>query len=228
MNRHTYSGLVFYLPFLLFCFSFGLHSCNSPGETLPPITTDTTTAAQNRSWNQKAIDTALSLLKNGNIVLRSGLGPDSYILKNINLKDKTYSHCGIVLFENGYPFVYHSIGGENNPDERLRRDSAQLFLTARYCAGIAIVQYNLDSENLRDLSVVVHSYYSRRPLFDLQFDLATDDKLYCAEFVYKALNTTMKDTAYIKPSWGFGRRFVGVDDLFINNHCHIVWKVAFK
>ena len=192
----------------------------------PPM--DSAQVVQDRQWNNNKIDSAVSILQSGNIVLRSGRGPDSYLLSNLNQKDKTYSHCGIVMIEGGYPFVYHSIGGEDNPDERMRRDSARTFFSQRYNSGIAIVQYDLDAEHINRLGEVAREYYALRPLFDMQFDLATDNKLYCAEFVYKALNKAMGDTAYIKTSFAMGRRYVGVDDLFLNSHCRIIWKVAYK
>ena len=169
----------------------------------------------------------LSMLRSGDVVLRSGIGPDSYILSRFNKRDKTYSHCGIVMIENGHPFVYHSIGGEDNPDERLRRDSAEIFFTPRYCRGVAIVRYDYDSLHINRLRDIVHDYFAIRPRFDMKFDLETDSTLYCAEFVYKALNKAMNDTGYIQTSVGMGRRYVGVDDLFINPHCRIVWKVAY-
>jgi hypothetical protein len=93
---------------------------------------------------------------------------------------------------------------------------------------MAIVRYDIDGKHIRALDSVVCSYYKSRPRFDLKFDLATDDKLYCAEFVYKALSKAMNDTGYIKTSFALGRRYVGVDDLFLNPHCRILWKVAFK
>src|SRR5580658_5406725 len=49
------------------------------------------------SYNQHLVDTAVSLLKSGYIVLRTGSGADSYMLAQMNQKDKTYSHCGIVM-----------------------------------------------------------------------------------------------------------------------------------
>ncbi len=174
----------------------------------------------------KPVD-VLDNLESGDVVLRSGIGPDSYILSKLNQKDRTYSHCGIVMIEDGYPFVYHSIGGEDNPDERLRRDSAELFFTPRYCRGLAIVRYDYDSVHVEKLRAVVRSYYSLRPRFDMRFDLATDSALYCSEFVCKAINTSMNDTGYIKTSFAYGRRFVGIDDLFMNPHSRIVWKVAY-
>ncbi len=179
-------------------------------------------------YNKHLVDTAVSLLKTGYIVLRSGAGADSYLLAQMNRKDKTFSHCGIVMVEHGYPFVYHSIGGEDNPDERLRRDSASFFFSPLHNDGLAVMQYDYDSGKINELQRIVYQYYKQRPKFDMQFDLKTDDKLYCAEFVYKAVNKATHDSTYIKTTSVLGCTFVGIDDLFVNPHAHIIWKTKFK
>lgn len=178
--------------------------------------------------NKHLVDTAVSLLKTGYIVLRTGLGADSYLLAQMNRKDKTFSHCGIVMVEQGYPFVYHSIGGEDNPDERLRRDSASFFFSPLHNEGLAVIQYDYEADKITELQKVVYQYYKERPKFDLKFDLKTDDKLYCAEFVYKAVNKATNDPLYIKTTSVLGCTFVGIDDLFVNPHAHVVWKTKFK
>lgn len=192
------------------------------------ITPDPIALQKADAWNKHAVDTAVSLLRSGYIVLRMGSGADSRLLAELNRKNKMYSHCGIVLVENGYPFVYHSIGGEDNPDERLRRDSADFFFSPKHNTGIAVVQYDYSAGKVNELKKVVYQYYKERPKFDLQFDLKTDDKLYCAEFVYKALNRTMNDPTYIKTTSLLGYTFVGIDNLFINPHAHIIWQTGFK
>jgi hypothetical protein len=179
-------------------------------------------------FNQHLIDSAISLIRSGDIVLRTGLGADSHMLACMNRKDKTYSHCGIVMVENGYPFVYHCIGGEDNPDERLRRDSAALFFSPLHNKGFAIVSYNYDRLAVTRLMEVVHTYYKQRPRFDLKFDLSTDDRLYCSEFVYKAVNKALNDPGFIKTTAFLGRTFVAIDNLFINDHAHFVWQAQFK
>ncbi len=140
------------------------------------------------------VDSAISLLRSGYLVLRTGLGADSYLLAQMNRKDQTYSHCGIVMIENGYPFVYHSIGGEDNPDARMRRDSADFFFSPAHNIGLAVLKYDYSDGQADELRQVVTQYYKQRPKFDMQFDLKTDDKLYCAEFIYKAINKATGDS----------------------------------
>ena len=194
--------------------------------TIPPTinTTNTATTVQNKNL----IDTAIALLKTGQVVLRMGQGADSYLLAQMNQKDKTYSHCGIVIVEDGYPFVYHSIGGEDNPDERMRRDSAKFFFSPLHNFAIAIIHYDFSEQQINNLKNIVYNYYQSRPKFDLKFDLKTDDKLYCAELVYKAINKAVADTGYINTTTLMGCTFVAIDNLFINKHANIIWQTNFK
>jgi len=183
---------------------------------------------KNNAWNKKAVDSGISLLRSGDIVLRTGIDVSSYLLSQMNQSNKTFSHCGIVMIENGYPFVYHSIGGEDNPNARLRRDSAIFFFSPYNNMGFGIARYDLPADKITNLGTVVRQYYKEGRMFDMDFDLKTDDRLYCAEFVYKAVNAASGDSTYIKPTSVLGYRFVGVDNLFVNPHAHLVWQVKFK
>jgi len=178
--------------------------------------------------NLVAMDSCIGLLHSGDLVMRTGADVISYMLCQMNQENKTYSHCGLVMVENGYPFVYHSIGGEDNPDEVLRRDSAKFFLSPANNLGFGIARYDADSQHIDKLHKVVDRFYKEKHKFDLQFDLATNDRLYCAEFVYKAMNEAMKDAKYIQPITRNGFRFVGVDNLFCNSHAKVVCQVEYK
>jgi hypothetical protein len=199
-------------------------ACKSPSAGLPI----TPPIEGNNLYNQHAVDSAISLLKTGDVVLRAGTGPFSYMLATANQRDKSYSHCGIVVIENGYPFVYHSIGGEDNADERLRRDSIPFFLSPTRNLGIAIVRYDLVDSQVKSFARIAQTFYHSRPLFDPKFDLLTDDELYCSEFVYKAITRAVNDTGYIAKSYGYGRVYIGIDDLYLNPHATIVYKVNYR
>jgi len=178
--------------------------------------------------NRRYVDAAVSLVRSGNVVVRTGLGADSYLLAQMNLADKTYSHCGIVMVEHGYPFIYHCIGGEDNPDARMRRDSVCVFFSPWHNFGFAIISYDYADDKVERLGEIVRGYYRQRRKFDMNFDLATDDRLYCAEMIYKAVNAATADSLYIRPSSAFGYRFIGIDNLYRNPHARLVWQVKFK
>ena len=226
-GKLIFTSIFLFVLIFVFIISYHLSSVNNKSKNAS-FEIDSLTLKSANTFNNKALDSSISILKSGQIVLRMGLGADSYLLSQMNQKNKTFSHCGIVFIENGYPFVYHSIGGEDNPDERLRRDSVKFFFSPDHNSGIAIVQYDYDEEHIQKLRQIVNNYYKERPKFDMKFDLKTDDKLYCAEFIYKALNKTMDDTSYITPTRFLGLTFVGVDDLFLNRHASVIWQIKYK
>lgn len=179
-------------------------------------------------FNRKMVDSAVHQLKTGDIVLRTGADITSYMFSQMNQRNKVYSHCGIVIVENGYPFVYHSIGGEDNPNQRLKRDSASFWFSPANNLGIGVARFDTDTPQLTAITSTVRQFYREHRMFDMSFDLASDDRLYCAEFAYKALNQALKDSNFIKPVKVFGHRFVGVDDIFMNGHTRLIWQVRYK
>jgi hypothetical protein len=127
------------------------------------------------------------LLKDGDLVVRSSQEFTSQFIRALSRTDKRYSHAGIVFYENGYPMIYHLLAGDENPDERLRKDSLHSFANPRKNFGFAIYRYNFDSSELKKYNNLIHRWYSQGLLFDYSFDLKTEDKMYCSEMIKKAL-----------------------------------------
>ncbi len=200
----------------------------APGRLANQDVIDQRTHSGTDPWNKHAVDSAISLLQTGDLVLRNGIDATSDLLRQMNQTDKTYSHCGLVVVEHGYPFVYHSIGGEDNPNDCMRRDSASIFFSPYNNLNFGIVRYDMDSTAKNKMKEIIWTYYKQKVKFDMDFDLKTDDRLYCAEFVYKTLNKATGDSTYIKPTHVMGYTFAGTDDLFVNRHAHLVWQVKFK
>ena len=183
---------------------------------------------ENNPWNRHAIDSSVHFLRSGDLVLRTGADATSYMLRQMNLTNKTYSHCGIVMIENGYPFVYHSIGGEDNPDARLRRDSASFFFDPTTNERLGIARLDMNPVQIGQLHGIVQRYYKMAIPFDLDFDLTSDDKFYCAEFVYKAIREATADTGYFSRTQLVARTYVGVDNLYDPKHAKIICDIRYK
>jgi len=135
------------------------------------------------------INEGQSLLKEGDLVVRLNQDPASQFIKNFNRRDKKYSHAGIVLFENGYPFIYHIVNGEENPGEKLRKDSLSWFCNPRKNLAYGIYRYELGENEIKRLKTLIHKWHAKGVQFDHGFDLRTDNKMYCSEMVGKALET---------------------------------------
>ncbi|MEI8279857.1 MAG: hypothetical protein WCG87_08830 [Bacteroidota bacterium] len=183
---------------------------------------------QENPQNIRMVDSGIHMLHTGDMVLRTGADATSYMLCQMNRSNKTYSHCGLVSIENGYPFVYHCIGGEDNPNELLRRDSAGFFFSPANNLGFGIVSFDLSDTQKKDLSQVARHYYIQGIKFDMDFDMKTDDKLYCAEFIYKSIQQVTHDSSYFTMTHFVGRTYVSVDNLFESPHAKRVCEIRFK
>lgn len=178
--------------------------------------------------NIRTIDSGIRMLQTGDIVLRTGKDITSYLLAQVNPKEKVYSHCGIVSVEDGYPFVYHSIGGEDNPNQQLKRDSAAFWFSPRNNLGFAIVRYNLTDSGRKSLLRIARQMYLEGRIFDMDFDLKSEYRLYCTEFVCKALWRATGDSSELKPYKIFGYTYVSPDLLYQSPGARVICRVRYK
>jgi hypothetical protein len=180
----------------------------------------------NNIWNFAQPD--IKLLKSGDLILRHGRGFISNAFMSLSFKEKKYSHCGIVHIENGNVYVYHVIGGEENVNNKMRKDLLKDFCDPRRVHSFGIFRYNLDEKQLNQFDSLSIDYYHKGLQFDTKLDLATDDVMYCSELVYKILQKVTCDKNYIATSSVNGYKYVAIDNLYLNNHCIPVYEYSFK
>ena len=188
-----------------------------------------------------------SLLREGDLVVRLNQDPASQFIKNFNRQDKSYSHAGIVLFEKGYPYVYHIVNGEENPDEKLRRDSLKWFCNPRKNTAYGIFRYKIDQGEVKRLKEIIHSWYVKGVQFDSAFNLATDDRMYCSEMIKKSLagathnrisveTTKLTGTEadlfsvylHLPVSYTSRLRIVSIDNLYKHSSCYSIKEYNYK
>lgn len=172
------------------------------------------------------IYTAEKHIRTGDLVTRTGADFTSESLRNLCRRDKTYSHCGIASWENDSLFIYHAMGGEWNPDERLRRDSWLQFAEPYTNRGFGHFRYELNDSGQNTLIKEVHRLYGAGLTFDMKFDLSSDDKMYCAEFIAKSFERTGRMVFNRSKIEHF--EFIGVDDLFLHPGCKKIYGVVYK
>ena len=189
------------------------------------------------------IEDGQSRLKEGDLVVRMNRDPSSRFIKYFNHKDKNFSHSGIVLFENGYPYVYHIIDGEENPDQKMRKDSLKLFCNPRKNTSFGIYRYDLTVDETQKLKEIVRSWYASGLRFDSAFSLATDDRMYCSEMISKAVAEASNQRIRIEPtplspveasfltaythlpiSYTKHLLIIPIDALYVNPFCHQIKK----
>lgn len=178
-------------------------------------------------WNKKHADSAITIVKDGDLVLRSGNDAISEFFKKANTKDRTFSHAGIVFIENGYPFVYNCIGNADDPEALLKRDSLNAYISPYNNIGYAVYRYKLNAAQLSKLQATSVRYFKEKRRFDPHFDLSTDTLLYCTEFVYKAVIEATGDKEYLPITKATNFSYVSVDNLFLRKDAKLVCKIGY-
>lgn len=174
-----------------------------------------------------SIDAIQPLVKTGDLIVRTGNDFTSESLRSLNRRDKTYSHCGIACVEHDTVFVYHALGGEWNPDQRIRKDILPVFAEPYGNRGIGIYRYTLGNTDIESLVTTVKKLYAMGIMFDMKFDLASNDRMYCAEFVYKSYLMGTHGKLQFATSHIGDFNFIGVDDLFLQPRCHLEKKILY-
>jgi Permuted papain-like amidase enzyme, YaeF/YiiX, C92 family len=225
--------------FISYCF----HSCVSNSANQHP----TPVATKNYIDPYTMIRDGQALLKEGDLVVRLNQDPFSQFIKQVNRVDKSYSHAGIVLLENGYPYVYHIVNGDENPDEKLRKDSLSRYCHPRKNIAYGIFRYEMEAGEITSLKSLIHEWYAKGVRFDLNFDLKTDNQMYCSEMIRKVLAGATRKRILIKTiklsnkeaglfsvymhlpfTYTSKLDIVPIDNLYTNPYCHLIKDYNYK
>lgn len=211
MKRYLYiiSSLLFILSA---CHSFKKEPATDPAKT---------------AANYKLIAELKPVIQPGDMIFRSGMDEVSHAARSFNRKDTSYSHCGLLFIENDTIFVYHALGGIYNPSQKLMRQPLDSFCNPAENNAVAVYRYPLTSPQINKLEETVQRYFNAGVKFDLYFNYQSDDRLYCAEFVFKSLNRAVDSTltSYIRTDTiPYG---VTTDDLFLHPRSRLIRKENF-
>ncbi|MEO5990284.1 MAG: YiiX/YebB-like N1pC/P60 family cysteine hydrolase [Ferruginibacter sp.] len=168
------------------------------------------------------------LIKNGDLITRTGNDFTSESLRSLNRRDKKYSHCGIAIIENESVYIYHALGGDFNPNQKLLRESLLTFADPSANRGIGLFRFNSSALINDKLSQIVHQHFKEGLPFDMDFDLSTDNKMYCAEFVVKSYISASNNILNFNKSKIEKFTFYGVDDVFLNPFCIPIKELTYK
>ncbi len=178
--------------------------------------------------NFYAIDTALKFLQHGDIVFRRGGDGISDMFCNLNQTNKDYSHCGIALVDNKSIFIYHSIGGEDNPNQKIKKETWQQFVHPNANLSFAIVRYPFTAIEKQNLTSIVKNWHFKQFTFDMDFKLDNDSsKLYCVEFVYKAIQIATKNKNYNSTSKIKEFEYVAPDNILLHKNAKMVYSFKY-
>src|SRR5688572_10529013 len=110
----------------------------------------------NERW--KVIHSIKDYIREGDLVLRCGNDFTSESLRDFSQQEKLYSHSGIALMNDGIMYVYSNMAGDINPDEIMRRDEVDSFLTPRNNVAVGICRYDMTNEEIQKLKTIVNAH----------------------------------------------------------------------
>jgi Permuted papain-like amidase enzyme, YaeF/YiiX, C92 family len=174
------------------------------------------------------IDSATKILQNGDIIFRNGADAISNLFANVNKKDKRYSHCGIYVQQDNASFVLHSVGGESNPNAAIKKESFIAFVNPASNNSFGIIRFNFDKKTMNIITNIAQKWYSEKRTFDMDFDLKTDKKLYCTEYIYKAIQLGIADSLIFSNTIINDVPYVAPDDILLNKNARILWQTIFE
>lgn len=229
------------LSFLSFLFIL-ITACNTPSaEGSVSLQKARTPEERLATWWQKVRESE-PMVKDGDLITRTGSDIISASLCNFNKQDKTYSHSGVAFIEDGEAYVYHTMAGDENPTGVMMRQPFDSFCNPSRKNGFGIFRYDLSGSEMDSFRSLIINHYQNKMIFDTTFDLKDDNSMYCAEIIYKGLkvstqnriilptttvrNYTFKQVGYESKTLK-ELEYVALDNLYMNPHCREIARVKF-
>lgn len=133
---------------------------------------------------------AYSILRTGDIICRKGNGIWSSTFCDMNIRDKRFSHAGIIIVttnEKGNDVKVSVIHAEANDytgeGKIIETDLAEFLYSSKGAAAYRLKQENATINN-SCIFIQIARKYLNVP-FDFHFDLSNRDKMYCTEYIYQ-------------------------------------------
>ncbi|HMO60688.1 MAG TPA: YiiX/YebB-like N1pC/P60 family cysteine hydrolase [Ferruginibacter sp.] len=195
--------------------------------------------------NMLLVQEATLMLEDAMLVTRSDDDFESLALMNMQQQERLYSHAGIVFKEEDSFYVYHIMTGNENPSGKCRKDPFDSFVNPLQKTGFGLHRYNFTPAEKKQLHQWYKNTYTHSPPFDIYFNLAGSDSLYCTEIIYKGIAAATNNRVQLpvsvienfKPkmmgydfSKVFFKRFeyVGIDNLYLNPFCTTIKTVKYQ
>jgi uncharacterized protein YycO len=157
-------------------------------------------------------------LQAGDIVCRYGEGLWSRHFRDMSLRDKRFSHVGIVILESNHPFVIHASADDYSGHGQVDKELFSEFIND--ATDFAV--YRIKGHG--DIGTKIASNamtYIRKP-FDIHFDLSTKNEVYCSELVRLCVNSAAGDEV-IGTSKIRGKNVVAIDDCYLHPSVFVVY-----
>jgi hypothetical protein len=225
-----------------------LAACNSNNAAQPEDDLGIKSATEKLKSNLVMVTDARSIIKNGDLILRTGNDFSSEQVKQFSMKDKTYSHGGIAFYDSGDIYIYHVVPDYYHVKDKVRKEKLDSFCNPAQNLGFAVARYEMDSAEIKIFHDYLDEQYRKKIPFDITFNLANDDSMYCSEMIKKGLILATKDRIHIenekmldrskyrlimqhlkmKQKDFAGTEYVPIDHLFVRPDCKVIKRYVYE
>lgn len=125
--------------------------------------------------------------EDGDVVFRRGKSMASQAVL-LTEKNSMYSHAGLIYLVNHVPYVIHAVPGESGTDpEEIKCEKLTSFLGFEKASRAGIYRLTSADKSKRILALQkARQAFSQRVEFDEEYNLESDEKLYCTELIWKS------------------------------------------
>ncbi|NTV99454.1 MAG: hypothetical protein HGA70_09865 [Chlorobiaceae bacterium] len=152
---------------------------------------------------------AAKVCSEGDLVFRYGNGFWSPYFRDASQVHKRFSHAGVIVFRNGWPWVVHSDAHSLTGIGKVHMVRLESFLAD--ASDYAFFRLALPSGARERVAAAAVSYIGRP--FDVSFDTGDASRLYCSELVMHAVNDAC-GREFIRPSVIHGKPVVTIEDCY--------------
>ena len=139
---------------------------------------------------------------------------------NVSSGERRFSHVGVVSLFRGQPVVIHAIYDVEKKRDGVVVDAIHSFLSEADDWAVYRVNMRLELRN-KIAELAIDANAASIP-FDNQFDLASEDHVYCTEFVWRIVNRVV-GSDLVKATISFGnRKIVAISDVYADESVQFV------
>lgn len=128
-------------------------------------------------------------IRSGDVVFIRGKSIRSAVVRLLEGSSRAYSHVGLVVLENGRPFIIHADPAPDVTSDRVVKEPWDVVISPKRITAATILRVADPSAADRlgiQASTVAQQFWRDALPFDHEFDLTTPQKLYCTELVWRA------------------------------------------
>lgn len=149
--------------------------------------------------------------REGDLILRDGNGLWSGMFRNLSPREKRFSHIGIIIFEDGDPFVLHAIASEATLVGAVRKEPLATFI--HDLRDWAVYRIKVSDEEAARIGSEARALIGTP--FDMSFNIEDNSSVYCTELAYLSVNRALRREFIHTDTWK-DQRFVYVDSCYLS------------